>query len=151
VISTQPWYPDRWGLLSPKHCTTPMFVWDFLIWLLPSSVSEVRLIGGLTVVTLSINNFTWYHWMSIAAVALSSNELVWRLTTARRWYQMVTVITSEDVISLKSIATEGHNSNRWRCDIIQVHCYWRSQLWRMVLWHHQGAQSLHKRFVVVKV
>jgi hypothetical protein len=40
----RPWYPGWWGLLSPWCCMKQIFVWNFLIWLLPSSVSEVRLI-----------------------------------------------------------------------------------------------------------
>jgi hypothetical protein len=53
VIWNQPprsWYPDWWGLLSPWCYTKQMFVWNFLTWLLPSSVSEVGLIGRRVVI-----------------------------------------------------------------------------------------------------
>jgi hypothetical protein len=48
VIWNQPvrsWYPGWWGLLSPWCYMKQMFIWNFLTRLLPSSVSEVRLIG----------------------------------------------------------------------------------------------------------
>jgi hypothetical protein len=38
---------------------------------------------------------------------------------ARHYYQMVIVPTDKDVMSLKTVVTEGHSSDRWFSDIVE--------------------------------
>jgi hypothetical protein len=49
------------------------------------------------------------------------SPLLWPLvaTVARRYYRMVTVVTCEDVMSQKTVATEGHNSDGQFSDITE--------------------------------
>jgi hypothetical protein len=49
--------------------------------------------------------------MAIAIVALTIG--------IRRWYQMVTAAMGKDVMSPKTIATEGHSSDGWFGDITE--------------------------------
>jgi hypothetical protein len=40
-------------------------------------------------------------------------------TLARHYYQMVTVATGKDVMSLKTVVTKGHSNDRWFIDIVE--------------------------------
>jgi hypothetical protein len=52
-----------------------------------------------------------------------------------RWYQMVTVVTGEDVMSAKPIATEGHSNDGWFGDITEKSLYKRITRWPLLKSH----------------